>query len=185
MWLWRLKLPHLLIYSQKPPRSWAVPEELSSLRLWTVSFLGRIWKRWSDLTTVKVNAVLSLIRWNSWSAFISFNWFITFLIPCVRKRCTTRSHVVALSVWRWIQNVPMRLRFCASVISLRKTAWTNKSLICSSSSLPTEACSSVRARLLTALLLKRRVRRKKAIIGTSEWRCTLVWIKPPESSTRW
>ncbi len=64
---------------------------------------------------------------------------------------------------------------------LEKTVWTNKSLICSSSSLPTEACSSVRARLLTALLLKRRVRRKrrqkrdpemhsakKAIIGTSE-----------------
>ena len=26
---------------------------------------------------------------------------------------------------------------------------------------------------------------KKAIIGTSEWRCTLVWTKPQESSTRW
>ena len=31
-------------------------------------------------------------------------------------------------------DVLMKLRFCASVISLRKTVWTNKSLICSSSS---------------------------------------------------
>ena len=41
---------------------------------------------------------------------------------------------------------------------LEKNGLANKSLICSSSSLPTEACSSEKARLLTALLLKRRAR---------------------------
>ncbi len=65
---------------------------------------------------------------------------------------------------------------------LEKTFWTNKSLICSSSSLPPGGFCSARARLLTALLLKRRVRRKtptkseilkcvqrrKAATGTSE-----------------
>ena len=33
----------------------------------------------------------------------------------------------------------MRLRFCVSAISLRKTVWADKFLICSSSCLPTEA----------------------------------------------
>ena len=31
-----------------------------------------------------------------------------------------RSHAAALSVWRWIQNVPMRLRSCVSAICLKK-----------------------------------------------------------------
>ena len=43
---------------------------------------------------------------------------------------------------------------------LEKTDWTKKSLICSSSSSPLGVFSSARARLLTAPLLKRRVRRK-------------------------
>ena len=77
---------------------------------------------------------------------------------------------------------PDETRSYVSVISLRKTFWTNKSLICSSSSLPPGGFCSARARLLTALLLKRRVRRKtptkseilkcvqqrKAATGTSE-----------------
>ena len=81
-----------------------------------------------------------------------------------------------------IQNVPMRRRSYVSAIYLRKTVWTNKSLICLSSSSQPEVFSSAKARLLTALLLKRRVRRKtlakseilkciqrrKAATGTSE-----------------